>query len=89
MSGQEGSSYYAKGSAQDFLKDKGFDAKWGVTEAPRKTTGWEEVLSKGAKGNKKQLSGAEKRARAQKVSENVLKNADAVRVDLDGGKLLS
>ena len=41
-------------------RDKGYDPKWGITEAPKKNHGWEEVLIKGSK-SKKQLSGAEKR----------------------------
>jgi hypothetical protein len=54
------------------ISNKGFDSKWQVQEEKKKKLdGWEEVLIKGSK-QKKQLSGAEKRARAQKISEAVI-----------------
>ena len=62
-----------------FLADRGFDDKW-VHKEERKKDIWEEVKS----DKKKQMSGAEKRARAAKISAQTLKNADAVRVDVDG-----
>ena len=44
---------------------------------------WQDVG--GAK--KKKMSGAEKRARAARISEQALKNGDALRVDVDGSQL--
>jgi hypothetical protein len=76
------STYYASGSADAFLAERGFDDKW-VHKEERKKDIWEEVKT----GKKKQLSGAEKRARAAKISEQVLKNADSVRVDVDGQEM--
>ena len=58
-----GSTYYASGSADSFLADRGFDDKW-VHKEERKKDIWEEVKT----NKKKQLSGAEKRARAAKIS---------------------
>ena len=68
----------------DFIDEmkKGFDDKW-VYKEERPKDVWEEVKTT----KKKQLSGAEKRARAAKISEQVLKNADAVRVDVDGKEM--
>jgi len=74
-----GSTYHATGSADAFLADRGFDDKW-VHKEERKKDIWEDVKT----NKKKQMSGAEKRARAAKISEQTLKNADAVRVDIDG-----
>ena len=65
-----------------FLSDRGFDDKW-VHKEERKKDIWEEVKT----GKKKQMSGAEKRARAAAISQQALKNADAVRVDIDGQAL--
>jgi hypothetical protein len=76
------STYYASGSADAFLAERGFDDKW-VHKEERKKDIWEEVKT----GKKKQLSGAEKRARAAKISEQVLKHGDAVRVDIDGQQM--
>ena len=58
-----GSTFYASGSADAFLADRGFDDKW-VQKEERKKDGWEEVKT----NKKKQLSGAEKRAKAAKIS---------------------
>jgi len=44
-------------------RDKGFDSRWTVSEAPKKKDGWEEVLIKGAKGKKK-ANTSEKRGEA-------------------------
>lgn len=77
-----GSTYYASGSADSFLADRGFDDKWVHKEARKKDI-WEEVKT----NKKKTMSGSEKRARAARISEQALKNADAVRVDVDGQQL--
>jgi hypothetical protein len=58
-----GSTFYASGSADAFLADRGFDDKW-VQKEERKKDVWEEVKT----NRKKQLSGAEKRAKAAKIS---------------------
>ena len=76
------STFYADGSAEEFLAAKGFDDKWVVKEEPARSV-WQDVG--GAK--KKKMSGAEKRARAARISEQALKNGDALRVDVDGSQL--
>lgn len=68
-----------------FFREKGFDKKWVEQTEKKNTSGWEEVLIKGSRGTK---SAAQKKAAADKVSQAVLKNADSVRVDIDGAKLM-
>uniref|UniRef100_A0A7S0HE82 Uncharacterized protein n=1 Tax=Hanusia phi TaxID=3032 RepID=A0A7S0HE82_9CRYP len=76
------STFYAQGSSDDFLRDRGFDKKWTTIEEPKET--WQDVT----KGPKKKLSQAEKAEKARKASEKVLKQADAIRYDVNGGELL-
>mmetsp|Transcript_12277 Transcript_12277/g.28933 ORF Transcript_12277/g.28933 Transcript_12277/m.28933 type:complete len:382 (+) Transcript_12277:184-1329(+) len=77
------SGFYAKGTSDEFLKQKGFDDKWTVKEERKKDV-WETVL-RGPK--KKQLTTAEKKAKAAKISEEILKGAPAVRADMDGAMI--
>ncbi len=56
-------------------RERGFDSKW-VADSSKKADSWQEVKVTG----KKKTSNAEKQAKAQKISEMVLKNADAVQV---------
>ena len=57
-------------------RERGFDSKW-VAADNKKTSSWQEVP---VTSKKKTLSAAEKKAKTQKISEQVLKNADAVQV---------
>ena len=57
-------------------RERGFDSKW-VAADNKKQNSWQEVK---VSSNKKTLSAAEKKAKTQKISEQVLKNADAVQV---------
>ena len=60
-------------------REKGFDSKWVAVESKKET--WQEVKTTGSK--KKTLSSAEKKAKSQKISEQILKNADAVHVSIN------
>jgi hypothetical protein len=57
-------------------REKGFDSKW-VAADNKKSSSWQEVP---ITSKKKNLSAAEKKAKTQKISAQVLKNADSVQV---------
>ncbi len=56
-------------------RERGFDSKWVAVESKKES--WQEVK---ISSKKKTLSAAEKKAKTQKISEQILKNADSVQV---------